>query len=85
MKVILIISISLLLLIVAAVSDPFSIPFQDWDQIQEEQKKEYLSKSARCTQLKYVSGIGILIGTCMSLNTFIKKRRKSEKEALESR
>ncbi len=69
-----IIFVSLVAIAIAFVTDPFSLPFQDWDQIPEQQQQLYIQRSQICTYFKYIGFSGLLIGIGGGTYNFIRKK-----------
>jgi hypothetical protein len=72
----LIITFSLAVIGIAIISDPFSLPFQDWDRMPEQQKQWYIEQSKICTEFKYLGVLGLLIGLLGSIYKRIKNPKK---------
>lgn len=69
--------VSVGVIFVASVADPFSVPFQDWDQMPEEQKQMYVQKSQTCSYAKYIGISGLLVGLVGGALSLKKKKTET--------
>lgn len=58
------IAIGMLLLAYGAFLDPFSLPFQDWDQLPPQLQQQYLLEARRMSLLRH-------IGICLMLSCLV--------------
>jgi len=70
---------SIVIIGIAIIADPFSLPFQDWDRMPEQQKQMYIQLSEDCTYLLYFGLFGLCIGLLGSMYNFIKKSKRPAK------
>ena len=72
--------ISIVLTLFSIVNDPFSIPFQDWDQMPKETQEMYINKSKDMKQMRDIFGVCSLIGATYLSIIFIFKKKNKETE-----
>ena len=79
--IIILTTLSAVVAIIAILNDPFSIPFQDWDQMPKDQQNYYINKSKEMGLIKNIFGSCSILGiTYLFLNfIFGKSEIKNEK------
>jgi len=72
--------ISAVITVLSIVNDPFSIPFQDWDQMPKERQDMYLERSEDMKKIKSIFGICFLTGASYLLISLILEKRKRKEQ-----
>jgi hypothetical protein len=70
---------SLAIIGLAIIADPFSIPFQDFENMPAQQKQWYIQQSELCTVLKYIGVSGLIVGISGIAYYYLTKPKRSVK------